>query len=275
MKKSKPLVSVIMPAFNAQQYIKNAIESILTQTFRLFELIIIDDSSTDKTRSIISMFLKDPRVKLLTRTSSHNIADVLNAGIKSATADIIARMDADDISLETRLEKQFSLITSSENIAVVGANIAIIDSEGNHRAVRQYPETSEELKKCLFRYSPFAHPVVMFRRRAFESVGGYNPKYSPTEDLDLWFRLGKNYSFRSVSEVLLKYRVYEKSSSHAVLKDLEKLVFHIRKEAIINYGYRPSMYDVGYNLLQLVTLGFMPVKFRIALYNLLRNNSLI
>lgn len=274
--KNKPLISVVMPAHNAQKYISGAIESILNQTFKNFELIIINDSSTDKTLTIVKSFSKkDSRIRIVNNDTRLNIARTLNKGISLAKSNIIARMDADDIAFPNRLELQYKLINSSKNIAVVGANIAIMNTVGKQIAIRKYPNSTGELKKCLFRYSPFAHPIVMFRKDMFEEVGGYNPKYSPTEDLDLWFRLGSMYKFKSISEPLLKYRIYERSSSHKAIKNLEILVFKIRLNAISKYGYRPSLYDIIYNVFQFITLWFTPPAYRIKMYNLLRNNDLI
>lgn len=276
MKKNKPLISVIMPVHNSQKYISSAIESILNQTFKKFELIIINDASSDKTLDIIKVFLrKDSRVKLINNDTRLDIAASLNKGISVAESNIIARMDADDISLPQRLELQYKIINSSKNIAVVGANIVILDTDENEIAVRNYPDSSKKLKGCLFKYSPFAHPVVCFRKNMFEEVGKYNPKYSPTEDLDLWFRFGSRYTFESIPEPLLKYRLNEKSSSHISLKEVEILVFKIRLDAIIKYGYRPSLYDIIYNLFQFITLWFTPAKIRIKMYNILRNNDVI
>ena len=276
MKKYKPLISVVVPAHNAQKYIGSAIESVLSQTFKKFELIVINDASTDNTLGIIKSFSKkDPRVKIINNDTRLNIADSLNKGINIAQSNIIARMDSDDISLPNRLELQYKLINSSKNIAVVGSDIVIINSVGNEIGLRKYPESSGELKNCLFKYSPFAHPVVMFRKDVFEEVGGYNPKYSPTEDLDLWFRLGRKHQFKSIRQTLLKYRVHERSSSHSMIKDLEILVFKIRLDAIIKYGYRPNLYDIIYNSFQFMTLWFTPAKIRISVYNILRNNGVI
>ncbi len=276
MKKYKPLISVVMPAHNAQKYIGPSIESILNQTFKKFELIIINDYSRDGTNKIINEFAKkDPRIRIINNSKNLNIASTLNKGISIARSNIIARMDADDIALPNRLELQYKLINSSKNIAVVGADILIMDAEGRKIATRRYPDSSGKLKACLFKYSPFAHPVVVFRKNMFEEVGKYNPKYSPTEDLDLWFRLGKKYEFKSIPEALLKYRVYKKSSSHKALKDVEILVFKIRLDAITKYGYRPSLYDTIYNLFQFLTLWITPSEYRIKFYNLLRNNDLI
>ncbi len=204
-----------------------------------------------------------------------DIAGSLNKGINQAKADIIARMDADDISLPNRLEAQYKLIKSSNNIAVVGANIVIMDPEEKDISARSYPESSKELKKCFFKYSPFAHPVVMFRKKIFEEVGGYDPKYSPTEDLDLWFRMGIKHQFRSVPQLLLRYRLSEASSSHSIIRRLEMLVFRIRVKAIVKYGYRPNIFDITYNLMQFLTLWITPSIYRIKIYNLLRNNGII
>lgn len=276
MEKNKPLISVVMPAHNAQKYIKSAIESVLNQTFKQFELIIVNDCSTDKTLSMIKYFSKkDSRIKIISNDKRLDIARSLNKGIAVAESNIIARMDADDISFSNRLELQYKLIKSSTNIAVVGANIKIMDESENEIATRSYPTSSKKLKDCLFRYSPFAHPVVVFKKNIFEEVGQYNPKYSPTEDLDLWFRFGRKYEFKSINKSLLKYRLSNKSSSHKDIKDLEILVFKIRFDAIFKYGYRPSLYDMVYNLFQFVTLWFTPAKYRIKIYNLLRNKDLI
>lgn len=276
MKKSKPLISVVMPAYNAQKYLSGAIESILNQTFKKFELIIVNDASTDRTLSIIKSYSgKDPRILIINNAKQLDIAGSLNKGISKASSNIIARMDADDISFPNRLELQYKLINRSKKIAAVGANIVVMDPEEKDIATRTYPETSKELKACLFKYSPFAHPVVMFRKKIFEEVGKYNPKYSPTEDLDLWFRIGRKHEFRSVPQLLLRYRLSEKSSSHSIIRDLEILVFKIRLDAVTKYGYRPSAFDIFYNLLQFATLWITPAKYRIKIYNLLRNNNII
>lgn len=276
MQNNSPLISVVMPAHNAAKYIESAVESVLNQTFKKFELIIVNDNSSDKTRRIVNRFAKkDPRVKVINNKVRLNIAGSLNKGITQARSDIIARMDADDISMPNRLELQYSVIKRSKKIATVGANIVVMDPQEKDIGTRNYPETSKKLKECLFKYSPFAHPVVMFRKKIFEEVGRYNPKYSPTEDLDLWFRMGEKYEFKSVPKLLLRYRLSEDSSSHSIIRHLEILVFRIRLDAITKYGYRPSAFDIFYNLLQFLTLWVTPSKHRIKIYNLLRSNNII
>ena len=272
----KPLISVVMPAHNSKKYLASAIESVLNQTFKNFELIIVNDASTDGTLRIIKQFAKkDSRIKIINNKKRLDIAGSLNKGVEKAKASLIARMDADDISLQERLELQYGLIGSSKRIAAVGADIIIMDSLGKDIDTRTYPESSKSLKACMFKYSPFAHPVVMFRKEVFEKVGEYDPKYSPTEDLDLWFRMGRKYEFASVPKLLLRYRLSEKSSSHSILKRVEVLVFKIRIKAVLEYGYKPNAFDIIYNILQFLTLWITPVKYRVKIYNLLRNNNII
>lgn len=276
MKRNLPKVSIIMPVYNAEKYIVEAIDSVLAQTFRDFELIIINDSSTDKTPGILASYAKkDPRIRVIRHRSKRNIARVLNIGIKVARGAVIARMDADDIALPDRIRLQYNRIISSETIAAVGADIIIIDKNGRPVAIRTYPTTSKELKRCLFKYSSFAHPIVMFKKHIFEKVGGYDSQYSPTEDLDLWFRLGNGYEFASIPQPLLKYRLFNASSSHKVFKRLELLVFAIRWKAVTKYGYRPTIPDMIYNIVQFLTLWFTPANVRIKVYNFLRNNKYI
>lgn len=275
-KKRKPLVSVIMPIFNAQQYLTDAIDSIICQTFENFELILINDASTDKTLQIIHKYIKkDKRIRLINNNKNLQMAKSLNLAIKQAKSDLIARMDQDDISLPNRLEVQYAFMQANPNVAITGNDIIIIDEKDKVIGKRAYPTTSRGLKRILFRYSAFAHPTVMFRKSLFQKVNGYNPDKHPCEDIDLWFRLGKEYEFASIPMSLLKYRISLTSGSHQNLKATEMIGLRIKIDAIKKYGYKPVLYDIIYNILQFTTLWFMPFKTRIKLYNLLRGKNLI
>ncbi len=276
MKKNKPLVSVVMPIYNAEPYLVQAIKSILLQTLENFELILINDASTDKTLQLIHKFQKkDRRIRLINNKKNLQMAKSLNIAINRTRSDIIARMDQDDIALPDRLKVQYAFLQNHPNVAIVGNDIIIIDEHDKVIGKRTYPTTSKDLKKILFRYSPFAHPTVMFRKYAFKKVGEYNLEKHPCEDIDLWFRLGKEYEFASIPNFLFKYRVSIKSGSHQNLKNTEILGFKIKIEAIKKYGYKPIFHDIIYIILQFATLWFMPFGARIRLYNLLRGRNLI
>lgn len=276
MKTKKPLVSVVMPVFNAELFVARAIESIQQQTLKDYEFIIIDDASFDKTAMIVKQYAKkDPRIRFYRNKRNLQHARTLNICVKLAKTDYIARMDADDISLARRLETQFMFLQRNPRVAIVGNDILIIDLEGKIIGKRTYPPTSAQLKRIMFLYSPFAHPTVMFRKKIFQKLGGYDPKMAPCEDIELWFRLGKENEFASIQRILLKYRLYFSSVSHHSVQKTELLGFKIKLRAVKEYGYRPSRYDIFYNMLQFLTLWVMPNKMRIDLYNFLRGRKII
>lgn len=272
----KPAISVIMPAYNAEIFVERAIESILHQTFQDFELIIINDASNDRTLSLIKKYAKkDKRIRIINNKFNLQIAASLNKSISKARSNIIARMDADDISGLERLGIQYEYLKKNPDVVIIGTDIAIIDVQGNSISKREYPSSSKDLKRLMFRYSPFAHPVVMFRKDVFEECGGYDIKMVPCEDIDLWFKIGCKYKFGSISKPLLQYTLINTSNSHKKLKGLELLGFKIKFNAILKYGYRPSLYDIIYNLGEFTSIWFMPSKLRIWLYNFLRSRKLI
>lgn len=276
MVRKKPAISVVMPAYNAERYIEQAIISILNQTLTNFELLIIDDASTDKTPSIIKKYQrKDARIKVIVNKTNLQIARSLNKLIKLARSEFVARMDADDVSFPRRLFLQYELIKKDKEIAVVGTDMVIIDKGGVPISKREYPDNDKKLKGAMFRYSPFAHPVVMFRKKVFEEFGGYDVNLVPCEDIDLWFKIGSKYKFASIPQPLIYYRIVPYSNSTKSLKDLELLGFKIKIDAIKKYGCKPSLYDVFYNIGQFLTLWFMPVNARVWMYNFLRSRKLI
>lgn len=276
MKKNKPLISVVMPVYNADRFIYKAIESILNQTLKDFEFIIINDASTDKSLQIIYKFKKkDKRIRLINNKKNLQMSRSLNIGISQAKSELIARMDQDDIALLNRFNIQYAFLKSHPNIAIVGNDILTIDEYDKVVGKRTYPTTSKGLKSIMFRYSPFAHPTVMFRKKIFEEIGGFNPQMVPCEDTDFWFRLGRKYEFANIPSFLLKYRVSITSSSHHNVKNTEIMGFKIKINAIKKYGYKPNLYDIIYNILQFATAWFMPPIMRVRLYNILRSRNLI
>lgn len=274
--RNKPLVSVVMSVFNAQVYLKRAIESMLNQSLKDFEFIIVNNASGDRTSAIIRSYMrKDKRIRLVNNDLNLKLADSLNVGVSHAKTDIIARMDSDDISFPERLETQYRFLEKHPNVVIVGTNISIIDNSGKIISKREYPTQSSDLKRVMFQYAPFAHPTVMFRKKTFLEFNGYDPKMTQCEDIDFWFRVGSKYEFGNVPKTLLKYTLSMNSNTHYKLRAAELLGFKVKMDAILKYGYRPSFYDVIFNVLQFLTMWVMPAGFRIKLYNLLRSRRYI
>jgi glycosyltransferase involved in cell wall biosynthesis len=206
-------VSVIMSVYNGEQYLQAAVDSVLAQTFTDFEFIIINDGSTDKSAQILQQ-IKDPRVKLITQPNQGLVAS-LNTAIALAKAPLIARMDADDLSLPTRLERQVRFLTDNVDHVIVGSNLIFIDEAGNDLYESPMLLQDAEMKLELLVRNPFGHGSVTYRSAAVKQAGLYDPGAWPAEDTDLWRRLGKLGKFANINEYLYKYRMNEAGISRS------------------------------------------------------------
>lgn len=206
-----PLVSVVMSVYNGEKYLREAIDSILNQTFTDFEFIIINDGSTDDTLKIIKSY-KDPRIVLISRKNKGLVAS-LNEGIEKARGKYIARMDADDISLATRFEEQIKLLNKDSNLVLVGTGLMFIDKEGRQVALSPMLASDVELRLEMLIRCPFAHSSIMYRRDTVKKIGLYDRKLWPAEDYDLWVRLAEHGKMANVNDILVKYRVNEEGIS--------------------------------------------------------------
>lgn len=270
----RPLVSVIMPAYNAEKYIGEAIESILHQTFREFEFIIVDDASTDSTWSVIERYaLKDKRIR--TYRNRKNMKSCRNyiKAMNLAKGKYLAIMDNDDVSFPYRIEKQFEFLEKHPEVGIVGGTIEIIDNNGNYVAKRKYHLTDGDIRKNIFKYSPFAHPLVMIRKSVLEQIGYYNPEYAPADDYDLYFRIGKVAKFANLSDALLKYRVLPNSITNKTTRRMDLLTIKIRFAYSNNYPYQITLFDRLLALMQFTAIFFVPAKVRVWLFNLWRNGN--
>lgn len=200
-----PKISVVMPAYNAEKYIAEAIDSILNQTFADFDFIIIDDCSSDRTAEIVKSYT-DPRIRFYQNEHNMGVAATLNRGLDLATGEYIARMDSDDISYPERFEKQFDFMENNPEIAVLGAGIQMFSAKIGERL---FSESYNELKIDLLFASCFAHPAVMLRSKYFGNGKlEYDLSFNKMEDFDLWDRTAIVYPIASFPEVLLKYRIH-------------------------------------------------------------------
>lgn len=225
----KPMLSVILPAYNAELYIAAAVESILTQTYKNFELIIINDGSTDKTADIINEY-KDSRIQIFTQKNQGLVAS-LNRGIEAAKGKHITRQDADDVSLPIRLQTQLKEFDKNPKLVVVGSSIGVMDLRGKVMHEHHVLLGNTELKQELLVRSPFAHGSVMMRRDAVLKAGGYQGDEWPAEDYGLWLRLSAYGDFANIDEPLYVYRENPAGVSSLNTKlQLEK-VSHIQNKA--------------------------------------------
>ena len=200
---SGPLVSVVMPVFNGEKYLQEAIESILIQSFKDFEFIIVNDGSTDNSLNIIKSF-DDDRIVIINQKNM-GLPTALNNGIEKSISQYIARMDADDISLPNRLDLQYQYLEKNRDVVAVGGHVEIIDEDGEYIYTAKQPNTWEEIKNT-FPQTPFFHSCVMFRKKQFIQVGGYF-NVPIAEDNILFINLAKIGKLINLDSKLIKYRI--------------------------------------------------------------------
>lgn len=201
-----PLVSVVLPVFNGEVYLKAAVESILSQSYINFELIVIDDGSADNSFQILNG-VKDARTQLA-RHSNRGLAATLNKGIELARGEYIVRQDQDDLSFPDRLAKQVAYMESHPECALVGTWAQIMQGDRLMERYHRHPACPSELRYQLLFNNPFVHSSVMLRKSALEAVGGYSTDQTrqPPEDYELWSRLSRHSEVANLPEVLVHYR---------------------------------------------------------------------
>jgi glycosyltransferase involved in cell wall biosynthesis len=203
-------LSVLMPAYNAERYIGEAISSVLAQTFADFELVVVDDGSTDGTGEVVRSF-RDQRI-VLVRQANQGIAGALNTGLGIARSGLIARFDADDICYPQRLERQYRFMRDSPEYLLAGSMVDYADMEGHYLfTYRPQGNTDRVIRRLPYRVCPFIHSSVIYRKDAVLSLGGYNVHAHGFEDHLLWrllIRTGKVYN---MPEVLMRVRFNPRS----------------------------------------------------------------
>lgn len=212
--RNQGLVSVIMPCHNGEEFISEAISSVMAQSYPYFELIVVDDASTDDTIKVVSSFY-EPRIKLLRSKTHRGISWALNYGISNAKGKYIARLDADDVMKPTRLHTQVCFLEEHNEYDIVGSNHITMNKSSFPISYVVYPQTNEEISLTRFFRNPFSHPSVMFRVELFNMLQ-YEKMNSHCEDYDLWMRLLRERKGFNIQEGLTYYRIHEHnvSSTH-------------------------------------------------------------
>lgn len=208
---SKPLptpeITVVMPIYNCAPFLEEALASLLIQTYDNFEVLAINDGSTDNSLEILNKFAAyDSRIRIISQKNK-GIVDVLNRGVKEARGEYIARMDGDDVCFSNRFADQVAILNTQPNVILVAGDFEVI----NHRSEFLYRELvfpeNDALQRALYLRNPIAHGSTMFRKSAINTVGGYRDLFGPTEDLDLWMRLSRVGEFAATGTSVYKWRM--------------------------------------------------------------------
>jgi len=215
-----------MPVYNSEKYIREAIESILNQTFKDFEFIIIDDGSIDNSLKIIQSY-KDPRIFLIKHKTNKGLIYSLNEGVNKAKGNYIARMDADDISIKNRFSKQLNFLKINKDISILGSWVQVF---GDKNYIWKTPKSSSMIKARMIFESSIAHPSVMFKKEIFsQNQLSYEKKYINAEDFALWVKAAEKLKLSNFQEVLLKYRINNSKNNSDYINKQNASKFKIRK----------------------------------------------
>lgn len=236
-----PKVSVIMAVYNSEKFLKEAIESILNQTFKDFEFIIIDDGSTDRSGEILEDYAKkDSRIKVF-HQENMGLTKSLNKAIKLAKGEYIARMDADDISMPERLEEQIQFLDQNPQVALLGTGYYEIDTFGKVIKKKRPPTSDTELRRVLIKYNPFFHASVMIRKNALQELRLYDENLKYAQDYDLWLRISSKFKIANLSDILMMRRYTKKMLSFFQEREQIKCAVIARLRAL-RCGNYPEWY---------------------------------
>ena len=255
-------ISVIIPAYNNSLIdVSITLDSLVNQTFKDFDVIVVDDNNIKDVRALISSYSTKFKIKHIINTQRQGIASSINIGIQQSTSNYIARLDFGDVCFDNRLETQFYFLEKNKNIVVCGSNIELFNDDKTLGKV-VYPENHFKILKGFIFHSPIAHPSVMFRKKDIEEVGAYSEKLFFGEDVDLWLKLIKNEKkFFNIQEVLLRYK-YEAAYRK---KEHYKNILRLRLKHFYNLPFYISVLGIILTLINLILpnkfLGLIRTKF--------------
>jgi glycosyltransferase involved in cell wall biosynthesis len=224
----KPAISVIIPTYNYGRFLSEAVDSVLCQTLGDLEVIIVDDGSTDNTPDVVRPYLSDNRVRYI-RQENRGPSAARNRGIRKAKGEFIALLDADDVWLPSKIEKQLQLIRKSADVGLVYCLAENVDEKGEELPHVPMPHMEQATYKDLL-YFPLTLPsCVLTRKRIFDEVGLFDETLTAVEDTNMWIRILRHYKSAYVNEILVKIRKHMKSSQTNLANMERNLLLHVQK----------------------------------------------
>jgi glycosyltransferase involved in cell wall biosynthesis len=236
-----PKVTVLMPVYNAARFVREAMDSILGQTFTDYEFLILDDGSTDESVEIIGSY-PDERIRLVRNERNLRLAATLNRGLALARGEYVARMDADDISLPERLAKQVAFLDAHPDIGICGT-WAQAFGEAHFQII--HPADNERIRAKLLFDSALVHPAVLLRREALARHQLIYREFYPIDDYDLWQRASRLFPLANIPERLLCYRVTEQSAFHSAVPEAQAALYRRLDEVSLSFlGLHPTLAEL-------------------------------
>jgi glycosyltransferase involved in cell wall biosynthesis len=205
---------VVTAVHDGERFLAQSIESVLAQTFVDFELIVVDDGSTDGTESLLRDYAERDSRLVVRRQENAGYVAALNEGCAVARGEFIARIDADDLCEPARFARQVDFLDAHQDVAVVGGALLLITETGSPFYIATYPEAPADVRQALELRNPVGHPTVLMRRSAFEEAGRYRAAFPHAEDFDLWLRIARSHEIANLPDILGRYRIHPGNASH-------------------------------------------------------------
>ena len=234
-------LTVVLPVFNGEQYVAKTIDSVLSQSHRDYEFLILDDGSLDNTPQILKHYAdRDPRIRLL-RHENRGVGYTLNRGLDESRGRFVALIGSDDLALPGRLEKQVKFLNNHADHVLVGGFLKIIDTDGHSIGLRKYPLTDQTLRARMLIYNPFGAPSIMFRREDALAAGGFTSRFWTCEDYDFVLRLAQRGKVANLPETLTSYRLHGNAiKATQTLRQLRDTL-DTKRAAYTEYGYHRTL----------------------------------
>jgi len=245
---SASFVSVLMPVYNAARFVREAVESVLTQSHSALELIAIDDASTDGSYELLQeLAAQDPRVRVFRQTHNQGIVAARNRAFREASrqADFFAILDADDVCEPDRLALQVEFLQAHPEHALVGGHTLIIDETSRVVGIRRYPTDYASICKTITRYNPIAQPAVMLRRSLLPSTEPYDAAYPRCQDYALWLQLAAAHPIANLDRAVLRYRVSQTQGKRTALRKTLALTIELQRKWLWHPRFR-NPFNIAY-----------------------------
>lgn len=240
---NEPLVSVVMVVCNVDRFLAESVESIVHQTFRDFEFIIIDYGSTDSSKEIAAHYAeKDPRV-CVHQIPHCGLGEARNAACSLARGRYIAMMDADDVALPERLQLEVGFMEKHPRVGLLGGAVQWINAAGRSVYIGRVPTEDKQLRESMAFHCPFWQPTVLLRKEAFVRSGGYRDAFAPAEDYDLWLRVTEDVQCANLEEVVLKYRMHPQQISIRKRKQQTLGILAAQRSASMRQAGQADIFD--------------------------------
>jgi len=256
-----PLVSVIMPVYNGSLFVEKAITSILTQTYPRFELLVVDDASTDNTWKILRKLknANPEKMRIFRFKKNSGESAAANFAFTKVRGQFVARMDADDVSHKTRLEKQIKYIMAYPDVVVLGSQAHVIDSRGHRIGEKNAPLTHETIYNRFAYINPMIHPSVMYNKRLLPNRPYlYHSTFESTDDYHTYFELFNYGRFANLPDRLLSYRIHGHNKSLTHMKEKFWTDTQVRLTAISRFNYRAPIFMFPVIVAQAITVFVLP-----------------